>query len=126
MQCKNRQQGMTLWGLLFVLAVIAFAVFLVFKLFPPYMEGFKVRAALDTLSRQADVATMTPADIRTTLEKRFDIDDVRSVKLNEHLSIESRGRTRVIRINYEVAIPIVANISILLDFDHRREVRSVE
>jgi hypothetical protein len=122
----RQQQGMSFWGLVFFLSVLAFALFIGFKLFPPYMEDFKVRSALDSLARQPDISTMTRADISTALEKRFDIDNIDAVKLAKDLTVETRGRLKVIRIRYENVIPIAGNLSILLEFDHVKEVRSGE
>ena len=123
MKVLKNQRGMTMWSLLFVLGVIAFITFLVLKLFPPYMADIKVRSALDSLARQSDVDTMTKSDIVVALEKRFDIDSVTHVDPRKDLVITTRGRMRIIRIKYEAVIPMVANISALLEFDHQREVR---
>ncbi len=122
MVTKHTQRGMTFWSLLFVLAVIATVVFLTLKLFPAYLGDFKVKAALDSLARQPDVASMGKAEIINGLDKRFDIDDIKHVDLKKDLSIEQRGRNRVIRIQYEAVIPLVYNVSVLLEFDHSREV----
>jgi hypothetical protein len=124
MQIPHRQRGMTMWGLLFVLGVIAFTLFLVFKLLPPYLSDLKVRAALDSLVRQPDAGAMGKAEIMTALYKRFDIDNVTHVKLETDLSIEARDRNKVIRIRYEAVVPMAYNISALLEFDHAREVRA--
>jgi hypothetical protein len=117
---------MTFWGLLFVLSVLAFLIFVAFKLFPPYMEDFKVRTALDSLARQTDVGSLGRGEIAETLRKRFEIDNVDAVKLDKDLIIEARGRTKVIRIKYEQVIPMVGNLSVLLEFDHSKEVRATE
>lgn len=123
---RQQQRGMTFWGLSFVLGVLAFVLFLVFKLFPPYMEDFKVKAALDGLSRQSDFSSMSRADVIASLEKRFDVDNITAVTLNKDLTVETQGRIKRVRIRYENVIPIVANMSILLEFDHVKEARSSE
>jgi Domain of unknown function (DUF4845) len=120
------QRGMTMWGMLFVLGVLAFFLFLGFKLFPPYMTDFKVRSALDSLARQSDFATMSKADIGEALSKRFDIDMIDGVDLGNSLSVETRGRLRVVRIKYEAVIPMAFNISALLEFDHQKQVAASE
>ena len=119
------QRGMTMWGLLFVLGVLAFFLFLGFKLFPPYMTDFKVRSALDSLARQSNFGSMGKPEITEALSKRFDIDMVEGVDLSA-LSVETRGRLKVVRIRYERVIPMVANISALLEFDHEKQVAASE
>jgi hypothetical protein len=117
---------MTMWGMIFVLSVLAFVVFISFKLFMPYKDDFKVRAALDSLARQPDVDTMGKEEIIGALSKRFDIDDIVHVKAGEDIKIETRGRMKVIRIQYEAEIPIAGNLYILLKFNHEKQVRSGE
>ncbi len=126
MRCINQQRGMTIWGLMFVLAVLAFVLFLFFKLLPPYMNDLKVKSALESTARDQNIASMAKAEIREALYKRFDIDMVDHVNLSQDFSVESRGRTKVIRITYEVIVPMAFNISALLEFDHAREVSAIE
>jgi hypothetical protein len=117
---------MTFWGLAFVIGVFVFAFFLLFKLYPPYLEDFKVKTALESLSKQSDIGSMSRADIAASLEKRFDIDNVSEVDPKKDLTVETRGRVKIISISYEKIVPIVGNVSILLQFDHQKEVRSSE
>jgi hypothetical protein len=60
------------------------------------------------------------------LQRRFDIEDVRRVELNKDLKIENKNRMKVIRIAYQVQVPLAANISALLAFDDSVEVGRVE
>jgi hypothetical protein len=126
MVSRHQQRGITFWGMMFVIGVMVFFLFIGFKLFPPYMEGFKVKSALDSLGRQPDFSSMSRNDISAALAKRFDIDNVTDVRLDKALIIETRGRVKVVRLKYENVIPIFGNISILLDFDHSKETRSSE
>jgi uncharacterized protein DUF4845 len=125
-QGRQQQRGMTMWGLLFVLGVLAFVLFIGFKLFPPYLEDFKVKAALDSLARQPDFSSMSRGDMAGALDKRFDIDDITGVNLSKDLTVETQGRLKRVRIRYEKVVPIVANISLLLEFEHSKETRSSE
>ncbi len=124
MHNRHKQRGMTLWGMLFVMGVLAFFLFIFFKLFPPYMEDFKIKSALDSLARQEDAGRMSKGEAAEALRKRFEIDNIDSVKLDKDLTVEARGRMKIIRLRYENIIPIMGNLSILLEFDHSKEVRS--
>jgi len=124
MQNRKRQTGMTMWGLLFVLGTLAFFLFLGFKLFPPYMTDLKVKSALDSLGQQADAGTMSVPEIREAIRKRLEIDSADDLfDLNKVLTVEPRGRVKIIRFSYESVIPMAYNISALIDFDHSIEVR---
>lgn len=126
MPIKKYQRGMTIWSASFVIGVFVFFIFLGFKLFPVYMDDLKVKSALDSISRLPDVGSMSKADMAAALDKRFDIDNVSTVKPAQHLFLEARGGTRIIRISYEAVVPLFYNISALLEFDHVREVRGAQ
>ena len=126
MQSRNSQKGMTFWGLLFVLGVLGFSLFVGFKLFPPYMDDFKINSALDSLAKQSDIGSLSKAAISESLRKRFDIDNISYADPVKDLTLENRGRMRVIRLHYQPVIPLMFNVSLLLEFDHTREVRGVE
>ena len=126
MQNPKHQTGMTMWSLLFVIGTLAFFLFLLFKLFPPYMGDFKVKSALESLGRQPDAGSMTIGEIKEAIRKRLEIDNADSFNLENSLTVTPRGKTKVIRINYESVTPMVANVSTLITFDHSIEVRGAE
>lgn len=126
MQTRHKQKGMTMWGAVFVLSVFAFVLFLMFKLFDPYKDNFKVQAALESLARQSGGSTPSKADMVSSLTKRFDIDDIEHVNMAKDLTVETHGQTSTIRIQYEVEIPIVHNVYILLKFNNAKQVRAGE
>jgi hypothetical protein len=127
MQNPKRQSGMTIWSLTFVLGTLAFFLFLFFKLIPPYMDDFKIKSALESLGRQSDAGNMSVPEIKEAIRKRIEIDSADDlVDLNQVLTVTSRGRTKVIRINYESVTPMAFNLSALVTFDHSVEVRGGE
>lgn len=123
MQNLKRQSGMTMWSLLYVLGTLAFALFLFFKLLPPYMTDLKIKSALESVGRQPDVATMSNGEIKEGIRKRLEIDSADNFDLENSFSIEARGNMKIVRITYETTVPMVFNISALINFDHRIEVR---
>lgn len=126
MRDPKRQNGMTIWSLLFVLGTLAFFLFLLFKLFPPYMDDLKVKSALESLGRQPEAGSMSVAEIQEAIRKRLEIDNADSFDLGNSLTVTARGRVKVIRINYESVTPMAFNIAALLTFDHSVEVRGSE
>lgn len=123
---RHLQRGMTMWSAAFVVGVGAVFLFLLFKLLPPYYEDFKVRTALDGLARESNAGTMSRGELAARLEKRFIIDSVTNVKPSQHLIVQPQGRTTVLRVSYEVVVPLAYNVSALLEFDHARTIRPAE
>lgn len=126
MQNPKRQSGMTMWGLLFVLGTLAFFLFLLFKLLPPYLGDMKVKGALESLGRQPDAGSMSVPEITEAIRKRLEIDSADDFDLSKSLTVTAKGRTKLIRINYESVTPMAYNVSVLLTFDHSVEVRGAE
>ncbi|GAB4509562.1 MAG: hypothetical protein Tsb0026_10030 [Sulfuricaulis sp.] len=126
MQNPKRQSGMTMWSLLFVIGTLAFFLFLLFKLIPPYLGDMKVKGALESLGRQPDAGSISLPEIQEAIRKRLEIDSADDFDLSNSLTITAKGKTKVIRINYESVTPMLLNASILLTFDHSIEVRGSE
>lgn len=126
MNRRSNQAGMTMWGLISVAFLIVMFALLLFQLLPAYLADMKISSALQSIQKQAQQGGMTKAEILTALEKRFDIDSVTHINPRQDVIIERRGNRSSIRIAYERQIPLVGNISALLEFDHSVEVPAVE
>lgn len=123
---RRLQQGMTMWGLAVIVALIVFFSLLTLQLLPPYLEYFKIRTVMENLARQPDFGSMTREQMVESLQKRFDIEQVQRVDLRNDLRIEPRGRMKVVTIEYQVVVPLAYNISALLDFKKSVEAQGGE
>jgi len=118
MKSFRYQRGMTMWGMIFVLFVLGFCLFITFKLFPVYMNDIKVSNALKSVSNELKGGAPTRTDIIVALVKRMNIDDFTGVNFDKDLTIQAKGTGREVLIVYDVVVPLFANISLLLDFKH--------
>ncbi len=122
MNLKQRQSGITIWGMLMIAALIVFFVLMGMKLIPGYVDFYKVRTALTKVGNDPGVGRKSRQEIIDAIDKYFEIDDVRSVDLKQDVKIEVRGRMRVITIEYEYVTPMVGNLYALMQFKHSVEV----
>ncbi len=120
MNLKSRQGGVTIWGMFMICLLVVFFALLLFKLIPPYLQDLKVKAALDSIEQQAG-SGMSKPEVMVALRKRFDIDDIEHVDPAD-ITIQRRGIFIVVDIEYEAVVPLVLNISALLEFDHSAEI----
>lgn len=112
----RKQKGFTFWSLTFTVGTIAIVALLTMKLFPAYSEFFSVKKAINKLAMEGNLSSMEKLDIQRAFERSSDIDDIRSIKPKDlQISRNSSGET-VVTVDYEVVIPLVANISALLTF----------
>ncbi|OGI43942.1 MAG: hypothetical protein A2150_01205 [Candidatus Muproteobacteria bacterium RBG_16_64_11] len=124
MHTLTAQRGMTFWGVLIILALIVFFTLLTLKLAPPYMEHGKVVTALRAIEKQSPSGSFSKDEVRRALDRRFTIDDVRRVNLSKDLYFEKKpGGIVVVRIAYEVRVPMAYNITALIEFDESVELR---
>lgn len=123
MSTVNTQRGMTAIGILFVLALIAFFTLLVLRLAPPYLEHFNVASSLKSLQTETGIQEKTPGEIRSLLQRRFDINDIEHVK-KDNVKIEKDSKTGLLKITvaYEVRVPIMVNVDAVVSFSDSVEV----
>jgi hypothetical protein len=108
-------------GWLVVLALIGFAVLVGFKLGPVYLEYYTVRSSIDSLGKEENLANKSPGQIWVLLNRRFDMNDVKSVD-KEHVSILQRPDQTIVSVDYEVKRHLLGNVGILLSFSDKVEI----
>jgi len=112
---KHSQRGLSMFGFLFVALALIMMAMLAMKLVPAYIEFFSVKKILATMGQEGDLKSMSNADIRNSFIKRANVGYVTVVK-PEDLSIDRRGGTPVISVEYEYRTKLVANVSLVVDF----------
>lgn len=110
--------------LLVAIVVIMFAV-LAMKLVPAYIEFFSVKKILNAMGQDNEVKSMTNAEIRNSFAKRADVGYVTVVKPAD-LNVDRAGGNMVISTEYEYRTPLVANISLIVDFKASSNTASLE
>ena len=112
----KRQQGLTFISLVFILGLIAFFVLLGLKIIPIYLDHMKVTNALAALEKSTDIEEQSEADIRQSLNKRFNMNYVYDVTQDD-IKVTKQGNYLKVVIEYEVAKKIVGNLSVLVEFN---------
>ena len=117
----QRQQGMTLIGMVLVALVAGIFVLAAIRLVPVYLEYMKVDSALNAMKSDLDGSNAGPGQIRSAVERRFDIDDVRSIRPRD-LAIERTANGYQVSADYEGRAPFIGNIYFVVVFDKTVEV----
>lgn len=111
----NKQSGMTFIGLVLVIAAVICVAVVGMKVAPAYMEFFSVKKVIQHIASDGAFATMSKKDIETAFNKNADAGYITVIKGSD-LIIEKGESGNVVKAEYQVVLPIVANASILLDF----------
>jgi hypothetical protein len=119
----RHQRGITFIGGLVIATFVAIIGFAALRLAPVYLEYQKVVAAFKQIEVEYATGGATEGDIRLTLQRRFDVDDVTSITPQE-VSIRRNNGTLEVSVEYSAVAPFISNISFLVDFERTVNVRA--
>jgi hypothetical protein len=114
MRQQRRQRGLSIIGFLLVSAVVIIFALVGFRVLPAYIEYYSVQKSLE--QTLADQSNITPQDIRRSLERRISADYVDSVRASD-VTVTKEGNQIVARLEWQKILHMVANASILLEFE---------
>jgi Domain of unknown function (DUF4845) len=112
----QKQNGMTFIGLVLVVVALVCIALVGAKLTPAYIEFFGVKKIIEKIASDSNFNEMSKKDIIKEFDHGADIGYVTVIKGSD-LVIEKGEFGNVISAEYQVTIPIVANASVLLDFN---------
>lgn len=121
MKLQKRQQGITFIGIAFILLLIGFATFTVLKLFSPYMQNFNVASSLKGMEAENTREYMGARDVRDSVMRRLDINEVEQVGKDD-ISVTRDGQIYLVDVDYEVRVPYISNVSLVISFKNHAEV----
>lgn len=116
MHNMKQQAGLSLLSVLFGILMIGLVVLLLFKIGPLYLEHYGVVSSLKSLEKEAGIRQKSNTELITLLQKRLDINDVRRVS-SKDITIKKQERQTTVRVAYEVQVPLVSNVDLLVTFD---------
>ena len=115
MTARNRQQGISLVGILVVACLFAFFLTVALRLAPPYMEGRKVRSAISHVAENSD-ASMSLREINKRVTSTFTTNMIEVVNPKDVRVYREKSKI-VIDANYEARVNLFKGIDAVLIFD---------
>ena len=106
---SNAQRGVSLSGLIFMLAIIAVIAMFAMKVFPTFIEYRAIKSAIVKVKASGG----TPQAMRMTFAKAADIGMISSVKPSDLIITRDGGEAEV-SFSYENRIPLFANVSLVI------------
>jgi len=122
MHTIKEQSGGVLITTLLCIAVFGTIGFLGLKLVPIYIEHFGVTSSLASMEKERSLHGKPIPELRVLLDKRLKINDVHRVQAEE-AKINAQARKTTIRVAYEVQVPLLNNIDLLVTFDNQAVLR---
>jgi len=107
-------------GLIVLVGVLGFSAVIGLKLFPVYMDAWKIDGVMKAVINEPGVNELSRNEIIQSMLKRLDIDAVDSLNYSNYrdrLSVAKRKNNVTINVTYEVTTPLLGNLSLLAEFD---------
>lgn len=109
---RDKQRGITTTSFISLMLLLAFFIYVFLKLFPLYMESFKVTTIIKSFEKEG-VLEKSNAEILKLIEKRLDINNMKLVdKGNFNITRESGKVT--INADAELREQLIGDIHIIL------------
>jgi type II secretory pathway pseudopilin PulG len=108
----NKQRGITLIGLIFVLAIVGIIGIIALKIVPTVLEFQAIKRSIVTARNGAT----TPRDIQVAFDKQANIGYIESIS-GKDLTILRNGNDFDVSFAYDKKIPLVGPASILLEYE---------
>ncbi len=115
----RNQQGITLWGFLFVAIVFVIVGMVAFKLFPIYNENMGVKRTLNQVREMPDAQDMRPSQVEHEMLNKLYLNDVRDISrenFKDHFVIERTAEGVVVHVNYNREAHFAKNVYLLVKF----------
>ena len=97
-----------------VAAVVLIGALLAFRMVPAYIEWYTVQRALDAAVKDANDPTLN--NIRRSMERKLNADYADAVSAKD-VEVTRTGNTITASVSWQKKLPLVSNVSLLLDFD---------
>lgn len=110
----HAQRGITLTGVVGWGIALGLGALLTMKVIPEYLEYNSIKRVVTVVARESGGASVS--DIQANFNKRAGIDNITRIS-GKDLDIAKSGEKVSIGFAYAAQIPLVANLSLVIDFE---------
>jgi len=114
----DKQEGWTMWGLIFSLMLVVFFGYIIMQLVPVYTENSNIKRAMDVaLDNSGTAQSLSKSNYTRALRKQLYIDgNHNSIDYKDDIMFKRKSGVVKIDLDYERIVPLFFNISLKLDF----------
>ena len=113
---KQRGASFIVWVL--IIALFGFLLIIGMKLFPVYYRGLAAKKIMDDLAIEMQGKKPNKKQLWDLIDRRLYINSIKDVD-RENFVYEVHKRTIDFGIDYEVRVPLIANLDAVVMFDFR-------
>ena len=122
----HREAGNSMWTIMLILAVAGFILTIIFTIAPAFVSNCSVKGVIDAMVSEPGLGKLSNAEIRSALERRFDINNVDVIKATCRkrwvgkypcVKLERTRDTLTIDASYEARVHVMGNVDAVITFD---------
>jgi hypothetical protein len=110
------QQGITFLGVLVLLVLVGFIVYLGVRIIPVYMNEYKITSTFDEMQKDPKLRAASPHLLRDRLERHFEVNSVRYVRARDAKFRRLDTGGILMSLSYRVSRPLFGNIGLSFTF----------
>lgn len=110
------QRGLSFSGFLFGAVILVLVSITGLKLIPAYMQNSQIENLFAAIANDPEMQNANVRDIKMSFSKRASIDDIGAITADDIEIVKEDGQL-TLSASYSVKIPLVANVSLFLDFN---------
>lgn len=118
----HRQRGITTLGFIILAIFIGMFAFAAIQLTPVYLNYLKVAGVVSGVKQEFDGQNPTVADIRRSIERRFDIESVSEISAKD-ITVKAASGGYEVDATYDHRTPYIANVSFTVHFSEKALIR---
>ena len=118
MSGSRRQSGVAMVQWMVLVLVVGGIATLAMRTIPHYIDFYTMVSVVEALPKN-QVHVMSKQTIRDSLRKRFKINNIRDVDLNNVVGIVRKRGTTAVTLEYEVREHLFYNVDLVLSFTQR-------
>ena len=111
-----KQRGLSFSGFIFGAFLLIMVSIIGLKLIPAYMEDATIKNLFVTIANDPEMQSASVGNIKMSFSKRASIENVHAITYDD-ISIEKIDDRLMLSASYAVKVPLVANISLYLEFN---------
>lgn len=117
MNLPSGQRGLSALSMLVILLVAVFFGTCAIKISPTLIEYSTVKRTTESVVAMATEKKMTNSEIRGAFSKRFQVNMTDAIDIKD-VKITRKDGATTINANYEVRLPLMFNIDVVLKFEN--------
>lgn len=112
----KKQRGVSLGGLLVVVVALVVCVLFGFKILQPYKQFYTIQNIFKTLAVNPEVKDGSRREFVAAWSKYATTERDVNVLGGDEIELTKEGNELIISASYSVRVPLVKNISLMIDF----------